>query len=137
MGPRREELACEDASAGPGCDPQLGLVRESLLTSEEGQAPDAIATHLPQGAVRVDVVHEQVRSIGPWSDPDDPVGAHAEAPVADPADLLGLEGDLIGGIGNHDEVVAYAVPLGESHIPRVMEQPGLQEKRRRPSKTPV
>ena len=124
-------VAADRAHPGAGADGdgfagvQLG---EPLVEEIPREYPDAVAAHLGDAAVGVPVVHEprRLRVLGEGDGPgvevrgahgpDDAVGADPEPAVADGGDLRGRQLGVALGVAEEHEVVAGALPLGESQI---------------------
>ena len=78
-----------------------------------GQAPDAVPAHLGDAPVGVAELHGQIGPALVAMDPDDPVGAEPEPPVAQGPDELRLERRGAVDVHQHQEVVAGPVVLGQ------------------------
>ena len=95
---------------------ELVLRAEAGAGRDPGQAADAVAAHLGVAAVGVLQPHRAVDALvsGARADGDEPVGADAEAPVAEARDRLGCERGFVAVEREpHEEVVAGGVQLGQ------------------------
>ena len=92
-------------------------VRQLAIDEVLGEAAYAVAAHLGQGAVGVDVVHVAVslfRGCRPHK--DDAVGADAEVAVAQIRHLGIGQLESAVSIVNEDEIVAETVHFGEGQL---------------------
>ena len=97
-----------------GVDRHRALRGQAAVVHEAHEAARAVAAMLDLVAgVVEDAVAEVGVGIARGLDQQDLVGAHAEAAVAQAAQLLGAELDRRAGGVEHDEVVAGALHLGE------------------------
>ncbi len=106
----------------------FGDREQPVLDQEVGEHPDAVAAHLRRTPVGVVVVHEPLggRILGEGRCPirhvlrshraDDPIAADPEMAVRQCAELGTVEVDRAVGVGEQHEVIAGAVPLGESQF---------------------
>jgi hypothetical protein len=117
-----------------GVDSDGGLGGQALVVHEAHEAARAVAAMLDLVA---GVVEDAVAEVGmPGAarrlDDQDLVGAHAEAAVAQVAQLLPRELQRGARGIEHDEVVARALHLGELHLHATIIRPGGRTARLRP-----
>ena len=105
------------AGQGVGHKAARGNVRQLAIDEVLGEAAHAVAAHLSQGAVGVDVVHVAV-SLFRESRPheDDAVGADAEVAVAQIRHLLVGQIKSAVAIVDEDEIVPETVQFGEGQL---------------------
>ena len=110
--------------AGRGGDREGRGRHQSVLHGGLGQAAHPVAAHLGLAAVGVLQHHGQVGRPAAVEHPDDPVGTHAEAPVAQGPDQVGGQGATVLRVDQDQEVVAGTVVLGEPEERRCREGSG-------------
>ena len=109
--------ASTEKAIGVGHKAARGNVRQLAIDEVLGEAAHAVAAHLGQGAVGVDVVHVAV-SLFRESRPheDDAVGADAEVAVAQIGHLGIGQTESAVSIVNEDEIVPETVQFGEGQL---------------------